>query len=70
MSWQAYPLHRTEGETRERAWPPAGRSGSGSSTLFAGLEVTPKVTWSFSRGCRCRACPIPVGQIGWPTCQS
>ena len=28
MSWQAYPLRRTEGETRERACPPAGRSGS------------------------------------------
>ena len=30
------------GETRERAWPPAGRSGSGSSALFAGLGVTPE----------------------------
>ena len=30
------------GKTRERAWPPARRSGSGSSALFIGLEVTPE----------------------------
>ena len=30
------------GETRERAWPPTRRSGSGSSVLFVGLEVTPE----------------------------
>ena len=42
MSWPAYPLHHTEGETRERAWPPAGRSGSMSTAPSAGLEVTPE----------------------------
>ena len=34
-------LPRYGGETRERAWPPAGRSGPGSSALPAVLGVTP-----------------------------
>ena len=36
----------------------------GTSASSAGLRVTPKGHPVLSRGCRCRPCPVAVGQMG------
>ena len=42
MSWQAYPLHRTEGKPGSETGLLPGVRALESSALFAGLGVTPE----------------------------
>ena len=55
MSWQAYPLHHTEGKPRSEPGLLPGVRALGFSALFAGWEVTRKVV---ERGRR-RVDPYP-----------